>query len=31
VTVREGRVVRLRDYPGLSPGLEALGLDESAV
>jgi ketosteroid isomerase-like protein len=29
VTVRDGRVVRVRDYPGLGPGLEALGLDES--
>ena len=31
VTVREGRVVRVRDYPGLRPGLEALGLDEGAL
>ena len=31
VTVREGRVVRVRDYPGLRPGLEALGLDEGAI
>ena len=31
VTVHEGRVVRVRDYPGLRPGLEALGLDEGAV
>lgn len=29
VTVHDGRVVRVRDYPGLRPGLEALGLDES--
>jgi ketosteroid isomerase-like protein len=31
VTVREGRIVRVRDYPGLRPGLEALGLDEAAL
>ena len=31
VTVREGRVVRVRDYPGLRPGLEALGLDEGVI
>jgi ketosteroid isomerase-like protein len=31
VTVREGRVVRVRDYPGLRPGLEALGLEEGAL
>ena len=31
VTVREGRVVRVRDFPGLRPGLEALGLDEQEI
>ena len=31
VTVREGRIVRVRDYPGLRPGLEALGLDEADI
>ena len=31
VTVHDGRVVRVHDYPGLTPGLEALGLDESAL
>ncbi len=31
VTVREGKVVRVRDYPGLRAGLDALGLDEDAV
>jgi ketosteroid isomerase-like protein len=31
VTVRDGRVVRVRDYPHLSAGMEALGVEEDAV
>lgn len=30
VTVRQGRVVRVQEYPHLSAALEALGLDEEA-
>jgi ketosteroid isomerase-like protein len=31
VTVRDGRVVRVRDYPDLQAGLDALGVEEDAV
>ena len=31
VTVRDGRVFRVRDYPNLEEALEALGVEEEAV
>lgn len=31
VTVRDGRVVRVQDYPHLSAALDALGVDEHAL
>jgi ketosteroid isomerase-like protein len=31
VTVRDGRVARVRDYPNLNEALEALGVEEEAV
>jgi ketosteroid isomerase-like protein len=31
VTVRDGRVVRVEDYPHLTAALEALGVEEDAV
>ena len=31
VTVRDGRVVRVTDYPHMGAALEALGVDEEAI
>jgi ketosteroid isomerase-like protein len=31
ITLRDGRVVRVQDYPHMSAALEALGVDEDEI